>query len=32
MNSKLDLTPKSLEFGAPMAVAPVAMPGKDQLI
>jgi len=33
MNSQLDLWPKTdLEFGAPMAVAPVAMPGKEQLI
>lgn len=31
MNSKLDLMPKDLQFG-PMPVAPVAVPGKDQLI
>jgi len=32
MNSKLDLMPTSLEFGPTMAVAPVAVPGKDPII
>ena len=33
MNSKLDLWPKEeMKFGMNIPVAPVAMPGKDQLI
>jgi predicted dehydrogenase len=31
MNSKLDIMPKTLEFG-PLAVAPVAVPGQTELI